>query len=123
MKTEEQRLAYNARMRAWNANNRDKVREAQKRFRDANPRKVKANLLRKYGITLEQFEAMLKDQGNACKICKTSTPGGKGTFHVDHCHKTGVVRGLLCHHCNALLGHAKDQVTILEEAIRYLKVQ
>lgn len=61
MKTEEQRLAHNARMRAWNANNRDKVREAQKRFRDANPRKVKSNLLRKYGITLEQFEAMLKN--------------------------------------------------------------
>lgn len=41
--------------------------------------------------------------------------------HVDHCHTTNDIRGLLCRHCNLLLGHAKDRVVVLQAAIRYLR--
>jgi hypothetical protein len=65
---------------------------------------------------------MLTSQGDSCKICSTSEPGGKGSaFHVDHCHESGLVRGLLCMACNIMLGKAKDNVTTLQNAINYLE--
>jgi hypothetical protein len=78
------------------------------------------DLKRRYGITVEEYDAMLEQQGNRCAICRTDKPGGKGRFHVDHDHQTGEVRGLLCNNCNRALGHFKDNVLILEQAIRYL---
>lgn len=77
------------------------------------------NLKRKYGITIEQYESMLLAQDGKCKICQTSDPG-KPSFSVDHCHSTGVVRGLLCHSCNSGLGHFKDNKEIIAKAIEYL---
>jgi ribosomal protein L24E len=58
------------------------------------------SLRRRYGLTIEQFDEMLAEQGGVCAICGTDTPLGRGTFHVDHDHQTGQVRGLLCHPCN-----------------------
>lgn len=77
--------------------------------------------VKQYGITLAQYDDMLEDQDNQCKLCGTDDAGGKGRFHVDHCHSTQVVRGLLCHCCNLMLGQAKDDVTILAKAIQYLQ--
>ncbi len=73
-----------------------------------------------YGITSEQFAAMLESQNGRCAICKTSEPSGKGNWHVDHCHSSGKVRGLLCHFCNLMLGNAKDDVDRLTAAIEYI---
>jgi len=58
-----------------------------------------------YGISVEQYEAMLKQQSGCCAICKKA-PGenARGRLHVDHCHKTGKIRGLLCVKCNMALG-------------------
>jgi len=85
-------------------------------------------LLKKYGITVEQYNAMLESQNGCCAICKTETPGnrkgklsGEWKFSVDHCHATGVVRGLLCNHCNAALGLAKDNPDLLEIMADYLR--
>ena len=78
------------------------------------------DLKRRYGITIEEYDQMLEDQGHRCKICRTDEPGGKGRFHLDHCHSTGKIRGLLCSSCNHGLGHFKDNVLLLEQAIRYL---
>lgn len=64
---------------------------------------------------------MLKKQNGGCAICKSKVSGGKGAFHVDHCHKTGKIRGLLCHFCNVGLGVFKDDVKTLSVAIAYLK--
>jgi hypothetical protein len=62
---------------------------------------------------------MLKDQNGGCAICYK--PEGSRMFDVDHDHKTGEVRGLLCTSCNRVLGHAKDSVERLLAAARYLE--
>jgi hypothetical protein len=79
------------------------------------------HLSTKYGITPEYKEALLESQEGLCAICKTDTPGGRyNTFHVDHCHDTGVVRGLLCWECNAGLGKL-NTIDKLSSAIQYLE--
>jgi hypothetical protein len=51
----------------------------------------------------------------------TSTPQGRGTFHVDHCHETGKIRGLLCHSCNTGIGKLGDNLEGLQKAVSYLE--
>jgi hypothetical protein len=79
-----------------------------------------ADLRRKYGITAADYDRMLAKQGGVCAICRGSESGGRGTFHVDHCHATGRIRGLLCHWCNVALGCFRDRPERLERAIEYL---
>lgn len=73
--------------------------------------------LSKYGLTHKEYDGMFKSQGGKCKIC-----GNKFDYrlHVDHCHTTGKVRGLLCRGCNTGLGQFQDDPRILREAINYL---
>lgn len=78
-------------------------------------------LKNKYGITQVDFEKMFAIQGGRCKVCKSTDPGPAGNFAVDHCHDTGKVRGLLCYKCNMGLGSFRDSITILKNAIEYLK--
>lgn len=78
-----------------------------------------ARFKRKYGITADDYDQMMADQGGNCWICK-GPPGPRGLV-MDHCHKGGHVRGLLCNNCNALLGMANDDVERLRTAIRYLE--
>lgn len=85
-------------------------------------RRREQDLMRSYGITIEQYEEMLKEQRGMCRICKIPRPGGKGShFHVDHDHNTKKVRGLLCHHCNTGLGAFKDSFDLLNKAAQYIK--
>lgn len=83
------------------------------------------HLQRTFGITLADYDAMLADQGGKCAICRgdqTATRWGNGTpFHVDHCHDTGKVRGLLCAECNTGLGKFKDSVVTLIRAAEYVR--
>jgi len=76
--------------------------------------------LKKYGLSIEQYDKMVEDQQGKCKICKASENIRDFKLFVDHCHSTGNVRGLLCHNCNAGLGHFRDSQDILQAAIRYL---
>jgi Recombination endonuclease VII len=70
----------------------------------------------------EKVGPLLEFQGNVCAICGSSTPGGRGTFHLDHSHdESGENRGWLCHWCNVGLGHVKDNIKTLESMIEYLK--
>jgi len=85
-----------------------------------NGRKDKQRLKSKYGITLEQFENLLKSQGGVCRIFKNKC-SVYAYLSVDHDHKTGQVRGLLCRSCNLVLGFAREEPEILEAAITYLK--
>lgn len=73
----------------------------------------------KYGITLEDKREMWKKQNGRCAICKKKLIESNDC-HVDHCHITGMVRGLLCRKCNAVLGYANDDSIILQDAINYL---
>lgn len=77
----------------------------------------KSRLKKKYGISLEDYNKLLKDQNEKCAICY-----GKPEYklYVDHDHKTGLVRGLLCHWCNFAIGLARDSSSILKNAIKYL---
>lgn len=63
---------------------------------------------------------MFKTQNGSCKICNTHQSELKSILYVDHCHTTNKIRGLLCQHCNTLLGYAKDNVETLSLAIQYL---
>ena len=85
----------------------------------------KSKLKRIYGITPEFYYGMLAAQGNGCGICGTQDPGGRWSyrekmFAVDHDHKTGAVRGLLCVKCNRGLGLFEDKPDRLEAAAKYL---
>lgn len=93
--------------------------EKQKVWRD----KRDYFLKRKFGIGIDEYNKMLKKQNNSCAICKSTTTQDRRTnnFPVDHCHKTGKVRGLLCNHCNRALGMFKDNIESLKSAISYLE--
>ena len=81
-------------------------------------------LRRKYGISLEDYQCMVNEQGDCCAICGTvekgEARGHKRYWSVDHDHNTGAVRGLLCQKCNTLIGLAGDDIAILKRAIEYL---
>lgn len=112
--TEEQRLKRNENQRLRRASNPDRFKKLSR----ISERKRK---LRRYGFTENSYQEKLKQQQNCCAICFSIHPGGKRDWHVDHCHSTGKIRDLLCHHCNILLGCAKDNTVVLSSAIRYLK--
>lgn len=80
------------------------------------------NKLKKaYGSTLEDYEAMFNAQGRACMICKTVTDPTGREMAVDHCHTSGIIRGILCSNCNRALGLLQDSEAILSAAIEYLR--
>lgn len=103
--------------------NRPKELARVRQWHKDHPRRVRGHQIKyRYGITIDQYDAMISDQGGICAICGTSDPETKhGNFYVDHCHATGAVRGLLCRVCNWLVGAAKDDVYILQTAIAYLQ--
>lgn len=85
-----------------------------------------SQLLRKYGISLEEYHALLEQQGGVCAICgrKESAVDSRWkklrSLAVDHCHSNGHVRGLLCQKCNHGLGHFRDMPEVMIEAAYYL---
>lgn len=80
--------------------------------------------LNKYGMTEADYDIILEQQGGLCAICGTDEAyytRAYDHFHTDHCHLTGVVRGLLCNTCNRALGLLHDDPHILEVALAYLQ--
>lgn len=77
-----------------------------------------SGLKARFGISLADYDEMLKAQNSVCAICKNRDLNRN--LHVDHCHKTGIIRGLLCKTCNYGLGNFKDNTEYLENAIEYL---
>src|SRR3972149_7949169 len=80
-----------------------------------NPLKDFRNALAEYGLTIEAYEALLNNQKYVGAICGLTNKNGR-RLGVDHCHKTGKVRGLLCTTCNSGLGHFKDDRQLLAQA-------
>jgi hypothetical protein len=105
----------------------EKLREWQKRYREKNRRALSdSERKRRFGITPEKYAELFKSQNGTCAICKnseTATRLGKvKALSVDHCHKSGAIRGLLCSDCNTGIGKLKDDVKILQSAIHYLSI-
>lgn len=112
----------NAQCRNYNKVNNIVLKEYYKNKYAKN--KIKYNNARiknMYGITLEDYTKMFEEQCGSCAICKRSQNEFKKALHIDHCHTTGKVRGLLCHNCNTFIGHAKENISILSNGISYLK--
>jgi len=91
----------------WYQNNKEKVKNSHYKY--------------KFGISSEEYNSKLLKQNFCCAICGKHTTDNKRRLVVDHCHATKKVRDLLCDNCNVLLGHAKDDIEILQKAISYLK--
>lgn len=91
---------------------------SNKGYRDSKPLQ---NVKCRYGITAKQYSLMLSEQDNLCAICVLPFSRFKHGAHVDHCHTTGKVRGLLCHGCNVGLGYFRDSIPSLKSAIKYLQ--
>jgi hypothetical protein len=88
----------------------------------ANPERTRNNdLKRNYGITLQEHQEMYNNQNGRCAICKKEGDGKWKKLCVDHDHETGKVRQLLCRRCNMVLGQVYDNISLLEEHIKYLK--
>jgi hypothetical protein len=107
--------------RRWRKKNPERRRELDKRY---DLKRWSAFLKRKYGMTIDQYNAMLLGQRGLCAICGDARPGGRtNRMHVDHCHSTKIVRGLLCSRCNQMLGYAKDDPSRLIRAAFYLNAE
>lgn len=118
-KNEARRIKYHT-----DENFRRMVIERSKQYRIDHPTaKRSQDLFDKYGITLEDYDEMLKAQDGKCAICgcKSEDNGRYGVLYVDHNHNNGKIRGLLCESCNLGLGIFKDDIGILNNAIKYLK--
>lgn len=126
----DKRKEYNRRYRE---KNKEKLREAQKLYLHKKPdynkryyskhseRYSDAQLKRKYGIGLEEYNKLLASQGGKCLFCDKPPETGTKSLAVDHDHETGKVRGLLCESHNRGLGMFHDNINELERAILYLK--
>ena len=80
-----------------------------------------SNLKQRYNLSIEEYENLLRSQNGQCKICKATKNKSNRRLSVDHCHKSGKIRGLLCNHCNVAIGMLKDNPELLKQAISYLK--
>lgn len=114
----------------WREDNRDKLLKQKREWYYKN-KEHQRELARKnnrkkwYGLEHVDYLRMLEIQNYCCAICgkpeTTKNPsGGIKPLAVDHCHKTGKIRGLLCNTCNTALGKFKDDPSILQSAINYL---
>lgn len=99
--------------------------EAKRKWERANPEKYRALkkrlALKKYGLTPDSYESLWMTQGKRCKICRADSPSSRKGWQIDHCHTTGVVRGILCTHCNRMLAGALDNPAILEAGAAFLR--
>lgn len=112
--------------REWKAKNKAHVREYMKDYRHRYKSRARTlHYSRTYGLTVAQVDAMLAAQDGACAICQTQNPSRGRTlgWFVDHDHKTRLVRGILCNNCNRAIGLMKDDPSILERAVAYLRAQ
>ena len=106
---------HSAMVRKWKINNPEKVKETREKYKTTGQQKHRAS---HYGITPEEYDAMLLGQGGCCLICGISNR----KLVIDHCHNTGLIRGILCLNCNAGIGMLNDDLKLLHQAIWYLEL-
>jgi hypothetical protein len=130
-------------VKSYQQRNKEKINKWHRNYRKENKKKIlirersyykknKDRFLNKrlkyhFGITLEQFNLLLKNQNGVCAICGNKETAINGAtkkvrlLNVDHDHQTGKVRGLLCSKCNHMIGLGNDDTNIFKSAINYLK--
>lgn len=121
-------MAETERNKKWRLANREKLLARQRaRYLEnkerLKPRHRETHLKRKYGLTLESFDALYTSQGGKCAICLSELNPFHNHTCVDHDHATGAVRGILCHGCNTGLGYFRDDVQRLLSAAEYIKAR
>ena len=109
--------------KTWRENNKENVQQNKKNWKKENPDKVSAskrkdNLKAKYGLSVAEYDAMLRNQGGGCAVCGKN---GQRRLAVDHDHATGKIRGLLCVKCNIAIGNANDDPALLQKMRDYLR--
>lgn len=103
--------------------NRDELLERQRQRYAVDPERFRWHeMRRRYGISKAKYDALFTAQGGLCAICRAACTTGR-SLAVDHDHKTGRVRGLLCANCNFGLGKFRDSSALLSAAINYLDSQ
>jgi hypothetical protein len=116
-------------MRRYRASNPEKYKlnssQSNKRWRARNKSRLsdfykKYDLKRRYKLSVAAYAQMYKKQKGECAICQRPIKLHDMKTHVDHDHATGEVRGILCGHCNFMIGHAGENQEILRSAARYL---
>src|SRR5262245_42938009 len=109
------------RRRAHYQENKEVIKERARAARHArkcnNDPRLRSFELKRYGVTLAEYDALLEKQGGLCAICRKHS---KRRLCIDHCHLTGTVRGLLCDSCNLGLGSLKEDQASLVAALAYL---
>lgn len=97
--------------RLWRKNNPDRDRERNRKHQ------LKFKLKNIYNLTEEEYNNLVKKSNGRCEICKSEEK-----LVIDHCHNTKVTRGLLCNNCNTGIGMLKDDIKVLQQAIKYLTI-
>jgi formate dehydrogenase maturation protein FdhE len=108
----------------WHERNKERQRLYMAEQRKKHPERFKVverrfHLKKNFWMTLLEYQKMFDAQNGVCAIC--GSPPGKKSLAVDHCHSTGLIRGLLCSMCNRSLGGFRDSQELLASAIRYLE--
>ena len=113
-----------ARVKQWQQANADRVNAFQRESRkrpEVKRRDRDSYYRRKYGKTADEVDAIVELQDERCLICNRDLPERLGSRHLDHDHRTGRIRGVLCIDCNHGLGKFRDDPDLLLRAVVYLR--
>ena len=114
-------MSYESKYQRYRRKHREKCREYSRDYYNKHKQAwPKYNLQARYGITPEDYDRLYEEQQGGCAICGKHQSKLKKALSVDHNHKTGQIRGLLCNRCNLLLGNVSDNSIILRSAADYL---
>lgn len=124
-KNREKRLEYG---KKYKQINKIEVKKKYQKYMSTDKGKIlarRAKLKNRYGLTIEQYDQMFNFQNGLCAICgkpetQKNQSGAIRRLAVDHCHKTGKIRKLLCYNCNIVIGHSKESIETLANSIKYL---
>lgn len=123
---EERKERTRAAQEKWRAANKAKIALGKKTWKNNNReewrRRRREDKIKQF-MSLDDYHTLLNMQDHRCAICKSTDPNNKNStrFCIDHCHRTGRIRGLLCHRCNTMLGAAIDSQATILKAIAYLE--
>lgn len=105
-------------LKAYYQDNKEKIRATAKVWEQANKEKIRARV---YGMTETQLVALIEKHDNSCAVCEKKQANLNHLLNIDHCHSTGVVRGILCSPCNTAIGVLGDTLKSINKVILYLQ--